>query len=132
MASRPWLYLAGVLALAAAYFGAARVGLLLAFPAEQVTLFWPPSGIALAALLLGGYRLWPGVALGAFLANTTAREPLFVAGAITVGNTLEALLGAWLLHRRAGFRTSLERLPDVLGLVSLAAGVSTTVAATFA
>src|SRR5262249_54569646 len=77
------------------------------------------------------YRLWPGIALGAFLANaTTPHEPPWVAAGITVGNTLEAVLGAWLLHRLVGFRNSLTRLKDVLGLVVLAAGVSTTVSAT--
>src|SRR5262249_41153937 len=61
--------------LAAFYFGAARLGLTMAFVAEQVTAVWPPTGIALAALLLFGYRLWPGIALGAFLANVTAHAP---------------------------------------------------------
>src|SRR5262249_6704653 len=49
--------------LAAAYFGAAKLGLTMAFVAEQVTAVWPPTGIALAALLLFGYRAWPGIAL---------------------------------------------------------------------
>jgi signal transduction histidine kinase len=131
MTSRPLPYLASVFALAALYFGAAKLGLSLAFEAEQVSVVWPPSGIALAALLLFGYRLWPGIALGAFLANaTTPHEPAWVAGGITVGNTLAAVLGAWLLHRLVGFRTSLVRLKDVLGLVVLAAGISTMVSAT--
>src|SRR4051812_31868185 len=94
MPPRPWTYLAGVLALAAAYFAAAQLGFTLAFVAEQVTVVWPPSGIALAALLAGGFRLWPAVALGAFLANATAHEPLAVAAGIAAGNTLEAVLGA--------------------------------------
>src|ERR1700682_4453104 len=101
MTSRPLHYLAGVLALAAVYLGAAKLGLSLAFVAEQVTVVWPPSGLALAALLLFGYRLWPGIALGALLANATAHEPLPVACGIAVGNTLEAVLGAWLLQRLA-------------------------------
>jgi hypothetical protein len=62
--------------LTALYFGAARLGLTMAVVAEQVTAVWPPTGIALAALLLLGYRAWPGIALGAFLANaTTSRTP---------------------------------------------------------
>src|SRR5689334_19020537 len=99
MTTRPLSYLAGVLALAAIYFGAAKLGFLLAFVAEQVTVVWAPTGISLAALLVFGYRLWPGVALGAFLANITAHEPPAVACGIAVGNTLEAVLGVWLLHR---------------------------------
>src|SRR5262249_41361251 len=68
--------------LAAVYFGAARVGLSMAFVAEQVTAVWPPTGIALAALLLLGYRAWPGIALGAFLANATTNASLATAAGI--------------------------------------------------
>src|SRR3989441_13041427 len=93
-----------VLAIAAIYLGAAKLGLSLAFVAEQVTIVWPPTGIALAAVLLFGYRVWPGIALGAFLANATAHEPPAVAAGIALGNTLEALAGAWLLHRLARLR----------------------------
>jgi len=120
----------GVLALAAIYFGAAKLGLALAFAAEQVSAVWPPTGIALAAVLLFGYRVWPGIALGAFLANVTANEPVATAFGIAMGNTLEAVVGAWLLRRVVGFGNSLERLKDALGLIVLAAGLSTTVSAT--
>src|SRR5262245_5336570 len=82
---------------AAVYFGAAKVGLTMAFVAEQVTAVWPPTGIALVALLVFGYRAWPGIALGAFLANATTNAPLPTAAGIALGNTLEALAGAWLL-----------------------------------
>src|SRR5215207_2491807 len=99
MPLRPWPYLAGVLALAAVYYAAAMLGLSLASPkAEQVTVVWPPSGIALAALLLGGYHWWPGIALGAFLANVQVHEPPLVALGIALGNALEAVVGATLLH----------------------------------
>jgi signal transduction histidine kinase/ActR/RegA family two-component response regulator len=120
---------AGILALAAVYFGAAKLGLALAFQAEQVTAVWPPTGIALAAVLCFGYRVWPGIALGAFLANATASEPPATALGIATGNTLEALVGARLLHHVGRFHTSLDRLTDVLGLVVLAAGGSTVVSA---
>jgi len=130
MASRPWLYFVGLVAIAACYFGAAKVGLSLAFLAEQVTVVWPPSGIALAILLIFGYRLWPGLFVGAFLANWATHEPPLVAFGIAVGNTLEAVLGAWLLRHGVGFSNSLDRLRDVLALIGLAAGVSTTVSAT--
>src|SRR5256885_12007648 len=73
--------------LAAVYFGAAKLGLTMAFVAEQVTAVWPPTGIALASLLVFGYRLWPGILLGAFLANATANEPLGTAAGIALGNT---------------------------------------------
>jgi integral membrane sensor domain MASE1 len=112
-----------------AYFGAAKLGLELAFATPNVTAIWPPAGIALAALVLGGPRLWPGVALGAFLANVTTDVPLYTTLGITLGNTLEALAGSWLL-RRAGFRPSLPRLADAFMLVTLAGAVATAIAAT--
>jgi PAS domain S-box-containing protein len=124
------LYAVQVALLAAVYFGAAKLGLTMAFVSEQVTAVWPPTGIALAALLLFGYRAWPGIALGAFLANATAHESLATAAGIALGNTLEALAGAWMLRRLVKFDPALGRVRDVLGLVVLAAGLSTMVSAT--
>ncbi|MBI3003318.1 MAG: diguanylate cyclase [candidate division NC10 bacterium] len=123
-------YAARVGSLAIIYFLAAKLGLSLAGMHQNVSLVWPPTGIALAALLLFGFRLWPGVALGAFLVNALTDVPLATAAGIATGNTLEAITGAYLLHRVARFRNSLERLQDVLGFVGLAAGLSTTVSAT--
>src|SRR6476661_3416500 len=97
-AAWPVRRLLAALAVAAAYYGAAKFGLALAYENSSVTAVWPPTGIALAALLLGGYRLWPGIALGAFLANSWTGIPLYAVLGITLGNTLEALAGAWLLH----------------------------------
>jgi PAS domain S-box-containing protein len=119
-----------VLALATVYFAAAKLGLSLAFVAEQVSAVWPPTGIALAAVLLLGYRVWPGIALGAFLANATANESVATALGIATGNTLEALTGAWLLQNAIAFSTRLERVKDALGFILLAVGLSTTVSAT--
>jgi integral membrane sensor domain MASE1 len=126
----PRLYAAKVIALAGVYYGAAKLGLELAFETPSVTAVWPPTGIALAALMLGGYRLWPGVALGAFLANSWTGVPVYAVVGIAAGNTLEAVVGTYLL-RRIEFRPSLERVRDVLSLAVLAAVVSTTVSATF-
>jgi serine phosphatase RsbU (regulator of sigma subunit) len=120
---------AAVAAIAAVYFGAAKLGLALAFETESVTAIWPPTGIALAALVLGGRQLWPGVALGAFLANVTTDVPLYTTIGITIGNTLEALVGATLL-KRVGFRPRMTRLRDLFSLVVLAGFVSTAVSAT--
>jgi integral membrane sensor domain MASE1 len=119
-----------VAVLAAVYFTAAALGLSLATMHANVSLVWPPTGIALAALLHFGYRLWPGVALGAFLVNASTDVSLATAAGIAAGNTLEALAGAWLLRRVLDFRVSFERVPDVLGFVACAAGLSTTVSAT--
>jgi integral membrane sensor domain MASE1/anti-sigma regulatory factor (Ser/Thr protein kinase) len=117
------------LVVAGAYYASAKLGLQLAFTNESVTAVWPPTGIALAALVLGGRRLWPGVLLGAFLANVTTDVPVYTAAGIAVGNTLEAVVGAWLLDR-FGFRASLLRLRDIFALAVLAGVVSTAVSAT--
>jgi integral membrane sensor domain MASE1/anti-sigma regulatory factor (Ser/Thr protein kinase) len=117
------------LVLALVYFASAKLGLDLAFTTPSVTAVWPPTGIALAALVLWGRGLWPGVLLGAFLANVTTDVPVYTAGGIAVGNTLEAVVGAWLLDR-AGFRPSLQRLRDIFALIFLAAVISTAISAT--
>lgn len=111
------------------YAAAAIAGLMYAVVGSTVTLLWAPSGIALAALLGFGYQLSWGVALGAFLANAWTGIPLAVAAGIAMGNTLEALAGAVLLHRLAGFRNALDRRQDVLALIVLAAILSTTISA---
>jgi PAS domain S-box-containing protein len=91
---------------------------------------WPPAGIALVALLLYGYSLWPGIACAAFLVHLSVGMPLLAAGGVALGHTLEAVLGAVLLARVVRFRPSLERLQDAGGVVVLAAGLSTLVSAT--
>jgi two-component system, NarL family, sensor histidine kinase FusK len=121
---------AKIIALAAIYLVVARAGLMLDAVAGFATLVWPPTGIALAALLCFGFRLWPGVALGAFLANVLASAPLPVALGIAAGNTLEALAAAYVLRRVVGFRGACDRLRDVLGLVLFAAVGSTMISAT--
>ena len=111
------------------YFVAAQAGLMFAAVGGTVTLVWPPSGIALVAILAFGYRLSFGIALGAFLANAWTGLPLLLAAGIAIGNVLEALAGAYLLKRLAGFRNTLERRRDVFALITLAALCSTTIAA---
>ncbi len=94
------------------YFGAAKLGLSLAFIHVNVSPVWPPTGIAIAAVLLLGLRVWPGIFIGAFLANIITNVPFATAGGIAVGNTLEALAAAYLLHR-LDFKTSLDYASDV-------------------
>jgi two-component system, LuxR family, sensor kinase FixL len=118
------------IALAAVYFIAAKFGLSLAVVAAQVSPVWPPSGIALAALLLLGRNVWPGVFLGAFLANITANEPFPVALAIASGNTLEAVAGSWLILKYVGEGNYLSRMRDVAGLIFFSAFLSTMISAT--
>ena len=110
---------------AGVYIGAAKLGFTMAFTATQVTLVWPPTGIALAALLLYGRAAWPGILIGAFVANATAHETLVVAACIAVGNTIEAITAAYLLRFFTGLSSSLDRLRHALGLVVFGALLST-------
>lgn len=119
------LSIAGV---TAGYYLAALVGLQLQLVRGQVTPLWPPTGIALVALLLLGPRVWPGITLGALLVNAPIGPTLPAAALITVGNTLAPLAGYYLL-RRVEFRTQLDRIADVLALVFLGALASTLVSA---
>src|SRR5262245_38508232 len=116
--------------LCAIYVSAARFGLSLDAVSGFAAAVWPPTGIALVALTLFGYRLWPGITVGAFLVNVSAGAPLPVAAGMAIGNTLEAVVGTYLLQHVVGFQPALVRLRDVFGLVILAAGLSTLVSAT--
>ncbi len=118
--------LAGVALL---YFAAAQAGLAFAVVGSTVTLVWPPSGIALVAILAFGYRIAFGIALGAFLANAWTGLPMLLAVGIAVGNVLEPLAGAFLLQRLARFRNTLDRRSDVFALIILTAVCSTTISA---
>ena len=115
--------------MAGPYIGTAKLGIELPVARGVVTPVWAPTGIALAAIVLFGPGLWPAVAIGALVANDTSGTSLAVAAVISVGNTLEAVVGAALL-RRVAFNPRLERVRDVLGLVVLAAAGSTAIAAT--
>jgi anti-anti-sigma factor len=123
-------YALQVLVVAGVYTGAGKLGLQLAFATRSVTAIWPPTGIALTALVIGGYRLWPAVALGALATNLDTGVSAVTLLGIVCGNTLEALTGAVLLRRVAGFRPSLQRVRDVFALIVLGAVVSTAVSAT--
>jgi PAS domain S-box-containing protein len=112
------------------YVATAQFGLSLDALHSVAAAVWPPTGIALMALVLGGCRLWPGITCGAFLANLWAGAPVPVACGIAMGNTLEALVGTMLLQRLVGFSPALDRLRDVLGLTVLAAVLSPLVSAT--
>jgi len=121
-------YLQRLVVVFAAYFVAGRIGLSVPFTNGNVSPVWPPSGIALAAILTWGYRVWPGITLAAFLVNFLSPIPHLAALGIAAGNTSAALVGAFLLKRIARFQT-LRQLRDVVGLVALAGICSTTIAA---
>jgi diguanylate cyclase len=117
------------LLVAAACFGAGRLGLALAVDHPTVSAVWPPTGIALVALWLGGYRMTPAVALGALLTGASTSSPLVAVLGGTLGATLEAVCAVALL-RSVGFDPKLERVRDVVALVGLAGVLSTAVSAT--
>ena len=110
------------------YFAAARLGLSLALLHENVSPVWPPTGVAIAAVLLLGYRIWPGILLGAFFANLFTHVPIATAAGIAIGNTIEAL-AAFVLLNSLNFRNSFDRAKDVFKFV-LAALLCTMLSAT--
>ncbi|MFF2328423.1 MULTISPECIES: MASE1 domain-containing protein [unclassified Streptomyces] len=109
-----------ILAVAACYFATARLGLLQQLVRGQVTPLWPPTGIAVAALLVFGLRIWPGIALGALSVNILIGPSVLPVLIIAAGNTL-APVCSFLMLRRAGFHIDVDRLQDALALVFLGA-----------
>ena len=106
-------YLAVSALLAAAYYGAARLGLRYVSIGQSISLVWPPTGIAIAGLTMLGIRYWPAIAIAAFLANAATSVPLTTAAAIAAGNTLEALIASSLLRRTTGARPQLDDIRHV-------------------
>ena len=117
-------------ALALIYFVAGKLSLQLAFLHKSASPVWPPAGIALAALLVLGFRVWPALFVGAFLVNLTTLGNIWTSLGIASGNTLEALCGAWLVNRFAGGARVFDRPQDVFKF-ALAALIGTTVSPTF-
>ena len=115
--------------LAVLYLVAGKLSLKLAFLHASVSPVWPPAGIALAALLVLGYRAWPAIFIGAFLVNLTTAGNVPTSLGIAMGNTLEAVAGAWLVHRFAGGTEVFDRAQGVFKF-ALAVIVSTLVGPT--
>jgi PAS domain S-box-containing protein len=120
----PW----GLLALTGTYFVAGKLGLLLGFASS--TPVWPPTGLALAAVLLLGYRVWPALVAGSFLVNVTTEGSVWTALGVAGGNTCGGLLGAFLVTRFANGRTVFDRARDIFAFATLAGFLSTAVSAT--
>ena len=117
--------------LAAVYFAAAKVSLLVAIPPGYATAVWPPSGIGLAALLLWDRKLWPGIWLGSFAANATIEGDFLAAAVIATGSALELYAIATLIGRHLGVPRHFERVRDVVtfvGLVAVGAIIAPTMA----
>ncbi|WP_374310866.1 CHASE domain-containing protein [Dongia sp.] len=148
MPERPWqqpvkigrwsvAYPLALVAGAILYFALARLGLAFATLQESASPIWPASGFAVALLLVGGPRLWPAIAIGAFGANALTGG-YFTAAFITIGNTLEGLIGFFIFSRVIGVGTNRFPLVKSFGyllaallapIVSAATGVTALVAA---
>ena len=115
--------------LALVYFALGRFGLMLDAVSGFASLVWAPTGVALAALLLGGSRMWPGVAVGAFAVNLSMGAPFPAALGISAGNTLEAVIGARLVLQLNRGRVTLDRLSDVGRFLMVAVLLATTISA---
>src|SRR5437867_731987 len=121
-----------VVILTAFYFVGGLLGKEASFLSGSVALVWPPAGIALAAILLFGYRFWPGVALGAILFSFMNGVPFgFFTLGTAIGNTVGAIVCAFLLKRSIGFDNAMERTRDVTSYIGLACFLGTTVNAAF-
>ena len=116
--------------LAAVYFVAGKLGLRLAYVNASATAVWPCTGIALAAFLILGYRAWPAILAGAFLVNLTTAGTFATSIGLAIGNTLEGVVGCFLVNRFAAGRQVFERAQDIFKFAFLAAIVSTAVSAT--
>jgi len=121
---------AAIAAVAILYYVTGKFGLRMALVHVSTTAVWPPAGIAFAAMLLLGYRVWPGVFIGAFWVNITTAGSVATALGIATGNSLEAVVATYLVCRFANGRRAFERAQDIIKLWVLGSLVSGAVAAT--
>jgi diguanylate cyclase (GGDEF)-like protein len=117
-------YVGQLICVAGAYFAAAKLSLFFAIPPGYATAVWPPSGIAVAAMLLLGNRIWPGVWAGVVLVNSMVDASVFTAAFIACGNTLAALAGAAQIRRHVGGLYEFDSGEDVVRFVAIAASCS--------
>jgi len=120
----------GFLIIIALYYAAGAMGLVLHSVSGFATFIWAPTGISLAALLIGGRAYWPAVAIGAFLVNFEAGAPVWASVGIATGNTLEALVGASIMMEDPEFRLPLNRFKDTCRLLFMAIPLAAVISAT--
>lgn len=123
------IYCSRILLLAILYHFAAELGLLTAHLQANTSPVWPPTGIAIAALLIFGPRYWPGITLGVLLAWVFKNNPLNISIGLAIGNTLEAVVAVYAIRRFVNFRNTLDRIQDVIGFTVFVA-LATTISAT--
>src|SRR5687768_1092807 len=112
------------------YVVVGKIGLGFASVHASASPVWAPAGMAVAFFLLLGFSAWPTILIGAFWVNVTTSGTWLTAGSIAVGNTLEGLVGAWLVQRFAHGLRAFESPPDVFKFAILAGLLSPTVSAT--
>lgn len=112
------------------YFIAGKLGLRLAFVNASATAVWPPTGIALALFLIFGYKIWPVIFLGAFFINLTTAGTILTSLGIAFGNTLEGLIGAYLVNKFANGSKAFDNAQNVFKFTLLAVILSTMISAT--
>ncbi|HKT35595.1 MAG TPA: MASE1 domain-containing protein [Nitrospira sp.] len=120
----------GLVLITGAYFLAGKIGLGLASVNVSASPVWAPAGMAIGLLLLFGISTWPAILAGAFFVNITTTGGILSSVSIAIGNTLEGILGAWLLQRFAHGVHAFESPPDILKAALLAGFLSPTVSAT--
>ena len=130
MRSRRFSALLLISILVVIYVIAGKIGLNLASLHASASPVWPPAGIALAAILLLGYRAWPAIFAGAFLVNLTTAGDAATSVAIATGNTVEAVAGAWLVNCFAGGKNVFDR-PQGVFKFALAAAISAVISPLF-
>jgi PAS domain S-box-containing protein len=123
-------YVVTLLAVALAYFVLAKLGLRLASINPSASPIWPPTGLALATMLLGGLRIWPAIFVGAFAANATTAGTLETSAVIALGNTLEAVVGGFLIGCWSGGRDTFANPARVAKFALVSIGPATVVSAT--
>ncbi|WP_234685290.1 MASE1 domain-containing protein [Bradyrhizobium monzae] len=122
-------YAGGLVAIGVIYFVLAKGGLALASIHPSATPIWPPTGLALAAVLLWGYRTWPAIFIAAVIANATTAGSVATAIAIATGNTLEAVVGAYLVNRWSRGRHTFSRPNSVAKFALICIVIATPISA---
>jgi len=122
-------YAGGLVAIGVIYFALAKGGLALASIHPSATPIWPPTGVALAAVLLWGYRTWPAIFIAAVIANATTAGSVATAIAIATGNTLEAVVGAYLVNRWSRGRHTFLRPNSVAKFAVICIVIATPISA---
>jgi signal transduction histidine kinase/ActR/RegA family two-component response regulator len=126
----PGSYALELLAIGLAYFVFAKIGLALASIHPSASPIWPPTGLALAAVMLRGYRVWPAIFLGAWLANATTAGSVYTSSAIAFGNALESLVGGYLISRWSGGLRTFDTPAGVARFALIALVAATPISAT--